>query len=67
MERNVLFTKKQNNIVMNRKGRIFCVQFQRKNILCTISNEINGILAREGDKRDSSRHSLKANSIGRQK
>ena len=33
MERkNVLFTKKQNYSVMNRKGRIFCVQFQTRSM-----------------------------------
>ena len=45
MERkNVLFTKKQNYIVMNKKGRIFCVQFQTRSMAFSREKEISEIL-----------------------
>ena len=43
------------NVLFLKEAKLYCYEKKRKNILCTISNEINGILAREGDKRVSPR------------
>ena len=51
MERkNVLFTKKKNYIVMNRKGRIFCVQFQTRSMAFSREKEISETLRDPGRK-----------------